>query len=187
MFAGGVRMGSAPLRSPGRLSGVPGARSPQGRASATAESSLFSANHSAQEQLALSHRCADPCPEACGAAGGPGCPGTPCPALWGWVPTPPQPQQGEVCTHLANLPVWGTPRMVPHRWCLAPSPGSLEYFVIDIIWRIFAYFGNLTNWKEMSPRGTESLHESPQAFKPHSAAQVSDLNPRAVLEDIRGR
>lgn len=50
-------------------------------------------------------------------------------------------------------------------WCVALSPGGLEYFVIDIVWRIFAYFGNLTSWKEMSSSATESLHASPAGFQ----------------------
>lgn len=67
-------------------------------------------------------------------------------------------------------PIWQTcQRGAPQGWhptygVLHFPQGRLEYFVTDIIWRIFAYFGNLTSLKEMSPSTAESLHESSAGF-----------------------
>lgn len=79
----------------------------------------------------------------------------PCPVPWGWTTTLGQPQWGRF------VPVLQTPRMEPYRWCTALVPRQTEMFVIDITWNTSAYFGNSTNWKDMSASSTGSLHDSP--------------------------
>lgn len=150
MLSGGIRMGSGPLSSPGT-------RSPHGWASAAPKPLLLSANRSAHTVPPMG-RSAPWC-----TAGGPSRPSTPCPVRWGWAPPPSCSLSTGRFAPILQACRCGAPQ--GWWWCVALSPGGLEYFVIDIVWRIFAYFGNLTSWKEMSSSATESLHASPAGFQ----------------------
>lgn len=158
VLSGGIRMGSAPLSSPGSLSCMPTAWSPQVGLQLHQSTCRFLQSTYAVPLMGPSVPC------TCCAARGPCCLRTPCSALWGWAPTPLQPPHVRVCTHLANLPAWGTQGWHPTYGVLHFPQGRLDCFVTDIIWTIFAYFGNWTNRKEMSPSTAESLHESPAGF-----------------------
>lgn len=110
----------------------------------------------------------------------PPCPRDLCPALWGWAPT---------CCSLsgAGLRPFYEPPGVEHPTDLQTGPyvfPVMDKSMLELISLrgIFACCGNLTNWKEMSPSLCVS-HQ--QALKPHSAAQISDLNPGVVLGDFR--